>query len=77
MAEKKPKLVKIRTLVSLAGPDISLTAGDEWEVTEEVAEARIALGLAEPIDPPAQRRTVGRAGQEAETASVKPDEKRG
>lgn len=77
MAEKKQKMVKIRTLVALAGPDFSLPKGGIWEVTEETAEARIALGLAEPFDPPAQRATVSRGGKQAETASVKPDEKRG
>lgn len=64
------KKVKIRTLVALAGPTMSLASGDEWEVDEEVAEARIRLGLAEPIEPPATRRTVNPAGQHAQTAAV-------
>jgi hypothetical protein len=74
MAKKR---VTIRTLVALAGADISLAAGDEWEVDEDVAHARIALGLAEAIEPPAARRHVTRGGQAAETAAIEPDEKRG
>jgi hypothetical protein len=66
------KKVKIITLVSLAGPDMSLTAGDEWEVDEAVAEARIALGLALPVDPPVERQTVTHGEQQVETAAVDP-----
>jgi hypothetical protein len=80
MAEATPRKVKIRTLVALSGADISLAAGDEWEVDEEVAEARIAAGLAEAIDPapaPAtERRTTKRAGKTVETTSTAPAEER-
>lgn len=77
MAKKQQKLVKIRTLVALAGAHISLAAGDEWEVDEDVAKKRIELGLAEWIEPPAQRQRAKRGGKTAETAAVDPDETRG
>lgn len=65
------KRVKIRTLVALAGPTMSLAAGDIWEVDEAVAAERIKLGLAEPVEPPAKRQAVQRAGVKAETAALK------
>ncbi len=74
-----PKRVKIRTLVALAGPAMSLAAGDIWEVDEAVAKVRIAAGLAEAVEEekPAPRETVRRGGQEAETAVSGNSEKRG
>lgn len=70
------KKVKIRTLVSMAGPNISLAGGDIYEVDEHVAIARIAAGLAEPVDNPGERQGVNRAGQPLETAALAPPEQR-
>lgn len=64
--------VTVITLVSVAGTDFTLTAGDEWELDAEVAEARIAAGLARPVDPPAARQAVTHGEQRAETAAVDP-----
>jgi len=79
--------VTIRTLVAMAGPGLSLAAGDTYEVDEEVATARIAAGLAEAVEPPAdvppavaipaaQRRSVTRGKQTDETTALAADEER-
>lgn len=64
--------VKVITLVSVAGADFTLTAGDEWELDEAVADIRIAAGLARPIDPPVKRQVAKHGEQRAETAAVDP-----
>ena len=40
----------VRTLVSWAGPNWFAQPGDEIDLPEEIAAARIEAGLAEPLD---------------------------
>lgn len=41
---------KVKMLVSMAGPAISLSPGDEHECSADEAERFIAAGIAEPIE---------------------------
>lgn len=43
----------VRNLVSWAGMDFSFVPGQEIDLPDEVAEARIAAGLVEAIEPAA------------------------
>lgn len=66
------RAVTIITTVAVSGEGICLSAGDLWEVSEDVAAVRINLGLARPVDESEPRETVVHGGQEVETAAVVP-----
>lgn len=70
------RTVTIITTVAVSGTDICLAAGDPWDVSEEVAAARIAAGLARPVDDAEARLRVERDGRATETAAVTPAESR-
>lgn len=53
--------MRVRNLISWAGHDFSYVPGEEIDLPDDVAAARIAEGLAEPCDEPeAPRRGPGR-----------------
>lgn len=46
--------MKVKTLVSWAGHTFSVSPGDVMDLDDTVAEARIAAGLAERVEVPAE-----------------------
>ena len=49
-------IVKVKLLVSMAGPDVSHNAGDEIDVDDATAKRFIERNIAEPIAAKSQER---------------------
>jgi hypothetical protein len=67
--------MKVRMLISMAGPDVLIIPGDVLDVAGEVGREWIAVGYAEEIEPeyetatapPAPEKAVGKAGRKKAT----------